>query len=82
MHVRTDGNSETISYSLLRPLASQFKSLEGQAKEATLSFVNLLDWRTEYGVDAMDRFRELCEVTCLFFPISYLCFLTNSPSIV
>ncbi|GAA5853221.1 hypothetical protein JCM3766R1_000199 [Sporobolomyces carnicolor] len=55
------GNSEVVPYSNLRPLASQFKSLEGQAKEATLSFVNLLDWRTEYGQDAMDRFRELCE---------------------
>ncbi|GAA5961162.1 hypothetical protein JCM3765_001249 [Sporobolomyces pararoseus] len=55
------GNSEVVPFSKLRPLANQFKSLEGQAKEATLSFVNLLDWRTEYGQDAMDRFRELCE---------------------
>ncbi|GAA6022947.1 hypothetical protein JCM11491_005479 [Sporobolomyces phaffii] len=55
------GNSEVVPYSRLRPLASQFKALEGQAKEATLSFVSLLDWRTEYGQDAMDRFRELCE---------------------
>ncbi|GAA5892084.1 hypothetical protein JCM5296_004053 [Sporobolomyces johnsonii] len=55
------GNSEILPYSRLRPLAAQFKSLEGQAKEATLSFVSLLDWRTEYGQDAMDRFRELCE---------------------
>ncbi|GAA6062972.1 hypothetical protein JCM10212_005731 [Sporobolomyces blumeae] len=55
------GNSETISFSRLRPLAAQFKSLEGQAKDAALSFVSLLDWRTEYGLDAMDRFRELCE---------------------
>jgi staphylococcal nuclease domain-containing protein 1 len=42
-------------------LANQFKTLEGQAKDASLSFVNLLDWRTEYGQDAMERFRELCE---------------------
>jgi hypothetical protein len=56
-----DGNTETVPFSRLRPLAAQFKSLEGQAKEATLSFVSLLDWRTEYGLDAMDRFRELCE---------------------
>ncbi|GAA5925886.1 uncharacterized protein JCM15063_005152 [Sporobolomyces koalae] len=55
------GNSEVVPYSRLRPLAAQFKGLEGQAKEATLSFVSLLDWRTEYGLDAMDRFRELCE---------------------
>ncbi|GAA5898069.1 hypothetical protein JCM6882_003319 [Rhodosporidiobolus microsporus] len=55
------GNVETVPFARLRPLAAQFKSLEGQAKEATLSFVSLLDWRTEYGADAMDRFRELCE---------------------
>ncbi|GAA5915362.1 uncharacterized protein JCM6883_006810 [Sporobolomyces salmoneus] len=55
------GNSETVPYSKLRPLAAQFKSLPGQARDASLSFINLLDWRTEYGQDAMDRFRELCE---------------------
>ncbi|GAA5833480.1 hypothetical protein JCM9279_001538 [Rhodotorula babjevae] len=56
------GNSETIPYTRLRPLAAQFKTLEGQAKDATLSFVSLLDWRVEgYGDEAMDRFRELCE---------------------
>ncbi|GAA5996660.1 uncharacterized protein JCM10292_003121 [Rhodotorula paludigena] len=55
------GNTETLPFSRLRPLAAQFKTLEGQAKDATLSFVSLLDWRTEYGADAMDRFRELCE---------------------
>lgn len=57
-----DGNSEIIPYTRLRPLAAQFKTLEGQAKDATLSFVSLLDWRVEgYGDEAMDRFRELCE---------------------
>ncbi|GAA5820185.1 hypothetical protein JCM11251_005517 [Rhodosporidiobolus azoricus] len=55
------GNVETVPFARLRPLAAQFKSLEGQAKEATLSFVSLLDWRTEYGDDAMYRFKELCE---------------------
>ncbi|KAL8292267.1 hypothetical protein RQP46_001733 [Phenoliferia psychrophenolica] len=55
------GNSETIPFSRLRPLAPQFKGLEGQAKEATLSFVNLLGSETEYGLDALDRFRDLCE---------------------
>lgn len=72
---RADGNSEVVPYSNLRPLASQFKSLEGQAKEATLSFVNLLDWRTEYGQDAMDRFRELCEVKKNKTPFSFFFFL-------
>ncbi|KAK4705914.1 staphylococcal nuclease domain-containing protein 1, partial [Phenoliferia sp. Uapishka_3] len=55
------GNSEVIPFSRLRPLAPQFKALDGQAKEATLSFVNLLGSETEYGADAMDRFRDLCE---------------------
>ncbi|GAA5856749.1 hypothetical protein JCM8547_008820 [Rhodosporidiobolus lusitaniae] len=55
------GNSETVPFSRLRPLAAQFQTLSGQAKESTLSFVSLLDWRTEYGADAMDRFRDLCE---------------------
>jgi staphylococcal nuclease domain-containing protein 1 len=60
-----DGNSETIPYSRLRPLAAQFKTLDSQAKEATLSFVNLLGSETEYGVDALERFRDLCEVSSL-----------------
>lgn len=57
----TDGNVEVLPFSRLRPLAAQFKSLEGQAKEATLSFVSLLDWRTDYGADSIERFREICE---------------------
>ncbi|BGP08133.1 hypothetical protein JCM10049v2_003979 [Rhodotorula toruloides] len=55
------GNVEVLPFSRLRPLAAQFKSLEGQAKEATLSFVSLLDWRTDYGADSIERFREICE---------------------
>lgn len=56
-----DGNTETLPFSRLRPLPAEFKTLEGQAKDATLSFVSLLDWRTEYGEDARARFSELCE---------------------
>ena len=56
-----DGNTETLPFSRLRPLPAEFKALEGQAKDATLSFVSLLDWRTEYGDDARARFSELCE---------------------
>lgn len=55
------GNSETVSHANLRPLAPQFKSLPSQAKEAALSFVKLLGSETEYGLDALDRFRSLCE---------------------
>ncbi|GAA6013769.1 hypothetical protein JCM10207_008185 [Rhodosporidiobolus poonsookiae] len=55
------GNVETVPFARLRPLASQFKSLEGQAKEATLSFVSLLDWRTEYQQDSLDYFKDTVE---------------------
>lgn len=64
---RADGNSEIIPFSRLQPLAPEFRDLEGQAKDATLSFVNLLGHETEYGADAIERFRELCEVRCLAF---------------
>lgn len=56
------GNHEITSFSKIRPLAPQFKTLEPQAKEATLSFIRLLGNETEYGVDALERFRDLCEV--------------------
>lgn len=69
------GNSDTVPFSLIRPLAPQFKTLESQAKESTLSFVSLLS-TTEYAVDALDRFRELCEVSGL--PI--LTFLQLEPN--
>ncbi|KAI5475177.1 transcription factor (Snd1/p100) [Pseudohyphozyma bogoriensis] len=55
------GNTEIIPFSRLRPLAPQFKGLDAQAKEATLSFVHLLGSETEYGPDALDRFRDLVE---------------------
>ncbi|KAK4054505.1 hypothetical protein OIV83_000999 [Microbotryomycetes sp. JL201] len=57
------GNNEIAPFSRIRPLAPQFKTLEPQAKEATLSFIRLLGNETEYGLDALDRFRELCEAT-------------------
>ncbi|KAM0791327.1 hypothetical protein ACM66B_005797 [Microbotryomycetes sp. NB124-2] len=55
------GNHEIAPFSRIRPLAPQLKTLEPQAKEATLSFIKLLGNETEYGVDALERFRELCE---------------------
>jgi len=55
------GNSETLAFDRLRPLDAKFKSLPPQAKEATLSFVQLLGNETEYGADAVDLFRQLCE---------------------
>ena len=55
------GNTEELAYSRLRPLPAQFKALPPQAKEATLSFVQLLGPETEYGRDSVERFRDLCE---------------------
>lgn len=55
------GNVEELSYPRLRPLSQQFKALPPQAKEATLSFIQLLDSTTEYGRDSVERFRDLCE---------------------
>lgn len=57
------GNSEIVPFSRLRPLATEYKTLAGQAKEATLSFVFLLGAESEYGAEALDRFRDLCEVS-------------------
>lgn len=56
------GNSEIVSHSHLRPLDIRFKALPAQAKEATLSFVKLLGTDSEYGQEAIDRFRALVEV--------------------
>ncbi|KAK9894247.1 hypothetical protein P389DRAFT_174287 [Cystobasidium minutum MCA 4210] len=55
------GNSEVLSYDRLRPLDARFKSLPPQAKEASLSFIQLLGNDTEYGPDAVHLFRDLCE---------------------
>ena len=55
------GNSETLSFDQLRPLDARFKSLPPQAKEASLSFVQLLGNDTEYGPDAVHLFRDLCD---------------------
>jgi staphylococcal nuclease domain-containing protein 1 len=54
--------SETLSYDDLRPLDDNFRKLEPQAKDATLSFVKLLGKESEYGGEAWDRFRQLAEV--------------------
>lgn len=65
------GNSETVSHSNLRPLDVRFKTLPAQAKEATLSFVKLLGTDSEYGVEAMDRFKSLVEGRTLVANIDY-----------
>ena len=55
------GNSETLAFDRLRPLDPKFRSLPPQAKEASLSFINLLGQDTEYGIESIDLFRQLCE---------------------
>lgn len=56
------GNSEVVPHSNLRPLDVRFKTLPPQAKEATLSFVKLLSSDSEYGEEALERFRSLVDV--------------------
>jgi len=55
------GNQDTVAFKDMRPLDSKFASLPGQAQDARLSFVKLADASSEYGPEAVDRFRLLCE---------------------
>lgn len=65
------GNCEVVPYSNIRPLDARFRSLPPQAKEASLSFVKLLGPDTEYGHEALDRFRSLVEGQSLVANIDY-----------
>ncbi|KAF8743984.1 hypothetical protein AX14_013386 [Amanita brunnescens Koide BX004] len=55
------GNQDTVSFSNIRPLDPKFRALPGQAQEARLSFVKLADPDSDYGKEALDRFRGLGE---------------------
>ncbi|KIJ67884.1 hypothetical protein HYDPIDRAFT_25347 [Hydnomerulius pinastri MD-312] len=55
------GNQDTVKFSNLRPLDPKFRSLPGQAQDARLSFVKLVNPDSEYYQEAIDRFRSLCE---------------------
>ncbi|KIO18063.1 hypothetical protein M407DRAFT_32256 [Tulasnella calospora MUT 4182] len=55
------GNQETVSLTNIRPLDDKFRALPGQAQDARLSFVKLLDTSSDYFEDAIDRFRSICE---------------------
>uniref|UniRef100_A0A0W0FH61 Transcription factor n=1 Tax=Moniliophthora roreri TaxID=221103 RepID=A0A0W0FH61_MONRR len=55
------GNQETVSFSNIRPLDPKFRSLPGQAQDARLSFIKLIDPESEYFPEAVERFRSLCE---------------------
>ncbi|KAH8119402.1 transcription factor [Phellopilus nigrolimitatus] len=55
------GNQDTVAFKDIRPLDPQFRSLPGQAQDARLSFVKLVDPSSEYYQEAIERFRSLCE---------------------
>ncbi|TFK53941.1 hypothetical protein OE88DRAFT_1710997 [Heliocybe sulcata] len=55
------GNQDTVAFTNLRPLDPKFKSLPGQAHDARLSFIKLVNPDSEYYPEAVDRFRQLCE---------------------
>jgi len=57
------GNEETTAYARMRPLDAAFKSLPGQAQEARLSFVQPASLDSDYGHEALDRFKQLAEVS-------------------
>ncbi|KAF9263252.1 hypothetical protein L218DRAFT_959268 [Marasmius fiardii PR-910] len=55
------GNQETVPFSHVRPLDPKFRSLPGQAQDARLSFIKLVDAESEYHPEAIERFKALCE---------------------
>ncbi|KAL0072455.1 hypothetical protein AAF712_000218 [Marasmius tenuissimus] len=55
------GNQETVPFSHIRPLDPKFRSLPGQAQDARLSFIKLVDSNSEYYPEAVERFKTLCE---------------------
>ncbi|KAL5528449.1 hypothetical protein ACEPAF_7585 [Sanghuangporus sanghuang] len=65
------GNQDTIPFKDIRPLDPKFRSLPGQAQDARLSFVKLVDPSSEYYQEAIDRFRSLCEGRKLIANIDY-----------
>ncbi|KZS98346.1 transcription factor [Sistotremastrum niveocremeum HHB9708] len=65
------GNQDTIPYTSIRPLDSKFRALPGQAQDARLSFIKLADSTTDYGAEALDRFRSLAEGRKLIANVDY-----------
>jgi len=55
------GNQSTVSFKDIRPLDPKFRTLPGQAHEARLSFVKLVDPKSDYYTEAVDRFKALAE---------------------
>ncbi|THH05282.1 hypothetical protein EW145_g4916 [Phellinidium pouzarii] len=65
------GNQDTVAFKDIRPLDPKFRSLPGQAQDARLSFVKLVDPGSEYYQEAIDRFRSLCEGRKLVANVDY-----------
>ncbi|KAI5123940.1 hypothetical protein M0805_006355 [Coniferiporia weirii] len=65
------GNQDTVAFKDIRPLDSKFRSLPGQAQDARLSFVKLVDPNSDYFQEAVDRFRSLCEGRKLVANVDY-----------
>ncbi|KAF9012412.1 transcription factor [Cyathus striatus] len=65
------GNQDTVSFANIRPLDAKFRSLPGQAHDARLSFIKLVDPDSEYYQEAVERFRSLCEGRKLVANIDY-----------
>ncbi|KAH8828077.1 hypothetical protein DL96DRAFT_1601611 [Flagelloscypha sp. PMI_526] len=55
------GNQSTVSFSNIRPLDPKFRSLPGQAHDARLSFIKLPSEDSEYYLEALERFKDLCQ---------------------
>ncbi|KAI8878493.1 hypothetical protein K501DRAFT_228277 [Backusella circina FSU 941] len=53
------GNYETLSSTRIRALPDTFKTLKPQAHEAILSFVKSPAREEDYGIESIERFREL-----------------------
>ncbi|KIJ18624.1 hypothetical protein PAXINDRAFT_161466 [Paxillus involutus ATCC 200175] len=65
------GNQDTIKFSNLRPLDPRFRSLQGQAHDARLSFIKLANADSDYYQEAIERFRLLCEGRKLIANVDY-----------
>ncbi|THH26712.1 hypothetical protein EUX98_g7479 [Antrodiella citrinella] len=65
------GNQDTVPFANIRSLDTKFRALPGQAHDARLSFVKLVDESSDHHTDAVDRFRQLCEGRKLVANVDY-----------
>ncbi|KAH8079445.1 transcription factor [Cristinia sonorae] len=65
------GNQDTVPFTHIRPLDPKFRNLPGQAQDARLSFVKIVDEKSDHHFEAIDRFRQLCEGRKLVANVDY-----------